>query len=57
VLRGGLITMSAPLAANGVDGSSFTAVYAYAQGGTVDGGNFADALVPAGMDLDGGGFA
>jgi hypothetical protein len=57
VLRGGLIAMGAPLAANGVDGDSFGVVYGYAQGGTVDGGNFADALSPAGMALDGGDFA
>jgi hypothetical protein len=57
VLRGGAIAMGAPLAANGIDGDSFTAVYAYAQGGTIDGGNLADGLVPAGLDLDGGLFA
>ena len=57
VLRGGLITTSAPLAAHGVDAGGFDAVYAYPQGGTIDGGNMADALAPAGMDLDGGGFA
>ena len=57
VLRGGLISTSVPLAANGVDGDAFTAVYAYAQGGTVDGGNLADALMPSGLDLDGGAFA
>ena len=57
VLRGGLITMAAPLAANGVDGDAFSTAYAYPQGGTIDGGNLADALVPAGLDLDGGAFA
>jgi hypothetical protein len=57
VLRGGLITTSAPLAANGVDGGAFGNVYAYPQGGTVDGGNAADALSPVAMNLDGGGFA
>jgi hypothetical protein len=57
LLRGGLITTSAPLAANGVDGASFGMAYAYAQGGTVDGGNLADALFPAGLNLDGGAFA
>ena len=57
VLRGGLITTSAPLAANGVDGGAFSAAYVYPQGGTIDGGNLADALMPAGLDLDGGGFA
>jgi hypothetical protein len=56
LLRGGLLTMGAPLAANGVDGDSFTTVYGYPQGGTVDGGNLADALVPAALNLDGGAF-
>jgi hypothetical protein len=56
LLRGGLITMGAPLAANGVDGDSFGTVYAYPQGGTVDGGNFADGLIPAALNLDGGTF-
>jgi hypothetical protein len=56
VLRGGLITMGAPLAANGVDGDSFTTVYAYPQGGTVDGGNLADGLFTAALNLDGGAF-
>ena len=57
VLRGGLIATSAPLAANGVDAGAFGEVYAYPQGGTVDGGNLADALVPVTMNLDGGAFA
>ena len=57
LLRGGLITMGAPLAANGVDGDSFATVYAYPQGGTIDGGNLADALFTAAMNLDGGAFA
>jgi len=57
VLRGGLITTGAPLTANGVDGGAVGDVYAYPQGGTVDGGNLADALTPAAMELDGGGFA
>ena len=56
LLRGGLITMGAPLAANGVDGDSFATVYGYPQGGTVDGGNLADALVPSVLNLDGGAF-
>jgi hypothetical protein len=56
LLRGGLITTSAPLAANGVDGASFGTVYAYAQGGTIDGGNLADALFSAALNLDGGAF-
>jgi hypothetical protein len=57
VLRGGLITMAAPLAVNGVDGAAFETVYGYPQGGSVDGGSLADALMPAGLGLDGGGFA
>ncbi len=57
MLRGGLITMGAPLAANGVDGDAFATVYGYPQGGTVDGGNLADALSPAALNLDGGAFA
>jgi len=56
LLRGGLITMGAPLAANGVDGDSFGTVYAYAQGGTIDGGNLADALITTALNLDGGAF-
>jgi hypothetical protein len=56
VLRGGLITMGAPLTANGVDGDSLSTVYGYAQGGTIDGGNLADALLPATLNLDGGAF-
>jgi hypothetical protein len=56
LLRGGLITTGAPLAANGVDGDSFGTVYAYAQGGTIDGGNLADALFTTALNLDGGAF-
>jgi hypothetical protein len=56
VLRAGLITMGAPLAANGVDGSSFDTIYAYPQGGTIDGGNLADGLFTAALNLDGGTF-
>jgi len=56
VLRGGLITTISPLADSVVDGASFVTVYAYPQGGTVDGGNLADALTPAALDLDGGTF-
>jgi hypothetical protein len=54
LLRGGLISMGAPLAANGVDAATFATVYAYPQGGTVDGGNLADALFTSALDLDGG---
>ena len=57
LLRGGLITTSAPLAANGVDGDSYAMAYGYPQGGTIDGGNLADALFPAALNLDGGAFA
>ena len=57
VLRGGLITEAPPLAANGVDGDSFTTVYGYAQGGSIDGGNLADTFPPLALNLDGGGFA
>lgn len=56
LLRGGLITTGAPLAVNGVDGASFATVYAYPQGGTVDGGNLADGLFTAALNLDGGAF-
>jgi hypothetical protein len=56
VLRGGLITMGAPLAANGVDGVSFASVYGYPQGGTIDGGNVADIFAASTLNLDGGAF-
>jgi hypothetical protein len=56
VLRGGLITMGAPLAANGVDGNAFGTIYGYPQGGTVDGGNLADAFSAGTPNLDGGAF-
>ncbi len=56
VLRGGVINALSPTVAGGVDGAGFGTGYVYAQGGSVDGGNLADALVPAGMDLDGGGW-
>ena len=54
LLRGGLLTTSAALACNGVDGASFATAYGYAAGGTIDGGNLADGLFPAGLNLDGG---
>jgi hypothetical protein len=57
VLRGGLISALSPLAASVVDGATFLTVYAFAQGGTVDGGNLADALTPAALNLDGGTLA
>ena len=56
VLRGGLITMGPPLAANGVDGDAFATVYGNAQGGSVDGGNLADTFPPTALNLDGGAF-
>jgi hypothetical protein len=34
-----------------------TTDYAYAAGGTVDGGNVADGLMPLALALDGGGLA
>jgi hypothetical protein len=55
VLRGGAITALAGLSANGVDGDAFATVYGYPQGGTVDGGNMADAFLAA-LALDGGGL-
>ncbi len=58
VLRGGAISIVAGGSAlGGVDGASFTTVYSYAPGGTVDGGGLADALSPAGLGLDGGSFS
>jgi hypothetical protein len=57
LLRGGLITTAAALAANGVDGNAFATIYGYPQGGTVDGGNLADAFSAATLNLDGGAFA
>ena len=56
VLRGGAMTMGAPLSINGVDGDAFTTVYGNSLGGSIDGGNLADALVPGVLNLDGGGF-
>jgi len=56
VLRGGLISTGLPLAVNGVDGDSFANIYAYPQGGTIDGGNLGDSLFTAAMNLDGGSF-
>ena len=57
VLRGGLITALSPLAGSVVDGASTATVYGYPQGGTVDGGNLADALFSAELNLDGGVFS
>jgi hypothetical protein len=57
VLRGGAITTTAATVTTTVDGDSFLAGYDYAAGGTMDGGNPADALVPSALDLDGGSFS
>jgi hypothetical protein len=57
VLRGGLITALSPTVGSVVDGVSFATVYAYPQGGTCDGGNLADSLLPAALNLDGGAFS
>jgi len=57
VLRGGSITALASSVVAGVDAASFTTIYSYAAGGTMDGGNAADALMPSGLDLDGGSFS
>jgi hypothetical protein len=57
VLRGGLMTSLSALAGSVVDGAAFLTVYAYPQGGTMDGGNLADALTPTALNLDGGAFA
>lgn len=54
VLRGGLITALTATAEAVVDAGSFSTVYEYPQGGTIDGGNLADALIPTSLDLDGG---
>ena len=40
-----------------IDGATFGTVYAYPQGGTIDGGNLADALTPSALNLDGGSFS
>jgi hypothetical protein len=57
VLRGGAITALFSLADSAVDAASLATVYGYPQGGTVDGGNLADALFSAALNLDGGGFS
>jgi len=57
ILRGGAITALSPLAGSVVDASSLATVYVYPQGGTVDGGNLADALFSAELNLDGGTFS
>lgn len=57
VLRGGLITAVSPTVDSVVDGVSFTSIYSYPQGGTCDGGNLADSLLPAALNLNGGLFS
>ncbi|MCE0484360.1 MAG: hypothetical protein LV479_09005 [Methylacidiphilales bacterium] len=57
VLRGGTITSLSPLVESAVDGASFQIGYGAPQGGTLDGGNLADALAPSTLDLDGGAFS
>jgi hypothetical protein len=57
VLRGGLITVVSPGADSVIDGAAVTTVYAFPQGGTLDGGNLADVLAPSALDVDGGAFA
>jgi hypothetical protein len=55
VLRGGALTTTSTLLSV-IDAESFATNYSYPLGGTVDGGNLADALVPAALDVDGGGW-
>jgi hypothetical protein len=57
VLRGGAITAAASSAVLTVDGALFGTTYSFPAGGSLDGGNLADALVPAALDLDGGALA
>ena len=57
VLRGGLITSLSPITNSVVDAALVTTTYAYPPGGTVDGGNLADALFSTELNLDGGAFA
>jgi hypothetical protein len=57
VLRGGLITAVAPTMDSVVDGAAFLTSYGFPQGGTIDGGNLADSLLPTSLNLDGGAFA
>jgi hypothetical protein len=53
VLRGGAMTTTSTILCL-IDGASFSTAYSYPMGGTVDGGNTADALVPTALDVDGG---
>ena len=54
VLRGSQMTTPSLVILSAIDGASFTTLYSFAPGGTIDGGNLSDALVPASMDIDGG---
>jgi hypothetical protein len=54
VLRGGAITTLPGSAVTVVDGAGFATDYGYPAGGSVDGGNLADALMPADLVLDAG---
>ena len=54
VLRGGAITTLPGSAVTVVDGAAFATDYGYPAGGSVDGGNLADALMPADLVLDAG---
>lgn len=56
VLRGGFITSLSPLTSSVVDAASFLTNYDFPQGGIIDGGNLADSLSPASLNLDGGSF-
>jgi hypothetical protein len=54
VLRGGAITAATDSAVLAVDGASFNTLYNFPAGGSLDGGNLADALSPTTLNLDGG---
>jgi hypothetical protein len=57
VLRGGAMSVLPASVAAVIDGGAFGDGYSFGAGGTMDGGGFADALSPAGLAVDGGGFA
>jgi len=57
VLRGGLITAAPSSTDSVVDGGPFPVIYGYPQGGSPDGGNLADSLLPTSLNLDGGSFS
>jgi hypothetical protein len=56
VLRGGAVSVLTSTVTTTVDGGAFNTAYSYAAGGSLDGGNLADALVPVSLDFDGGAF-